>query len=329
MALLNIADAAKRGNSQAVINAIESGAPVDLQQLLRKVMQDFRTIRKSPGHDELAEYLLNAGAKPQREMAYEAARGGHARLIEVLLKHGLKQDLFVAAALGDAEQVKQLLSEDSAAVTECDSQRMTPLHYGCASSVWRVSPALQQSHPAVTLLLLEAGAAFDAPAAYYGLDGVTPLFCVAWTGGNEEIARQLLARGAQITPNILLAAVGHFQRHGDGNYAIAEQLLDHGFDVNAGEDRTALHVFAAHEDARGVAWLLAHGANVEACDVAGNTPLIAAARRNAGTRVIQQLLDAGADDTATNEQGETALAAAQAAGKRKTAELLKAIATDQ
>lgn len=329
MASPNIADAAKRGNSQVVINAIESGAPVDLQQLLRKVLQDFRTIRKGPGHEELAEYLLAAGAKPHREMAYEAARGGHARLIQVLLKHGLKRDLFVAAALGDADLVEQLLREDNATVSERDSQQMTPLHYGCASSVWRDSPPLQQSQAAATLLLLEADAAVDAPAAYYGLDGVTPLFCVAWTGGNEEIARQLLARGTEITPNILLAAVGHFQRHGDGNYTIAEQLLNHGFDVNAGEDRTALHAFAAHEDACGVAWLLAHGANVEARDAAGNTPLIAAARRNAGTRVIQQLLDAGANVTATNDQAETALTAALAAGKRKTAELLMAINSDQ
>ncbi|MCC9606751.1 ankyrin repeat domain-containing protein [Blastopirellula sp. JC732] len=323
--MLKLTDAAKQGKAQIVIDAIHSGVAVDLQQLLRKVFQDFHTIRKGPGHQELAEYLLAAGAQPERELVYEAARGGHANLITLLLDRGLERDLFVAAALGETKEVELHLSS----IHECDSQGMTPLHYGCGSSVWRGSPDGQQRQAETTSRLLQGGADPNATSAYCGLVDVTPLFCVAWTGGHIEIANQLLTAGAKITPNVFFAAVGHFQRHGDGNYEIAALLLKHGFDINAGEERMALHAFAAHEDARGVAWLLDHGADVDARDADGNTPLIAAAKRNSGVKVIQQLIDAGADLAAVNNAGLDALHAAQIAGKSKTTTLLQQAITSR
>ena len=74
----------------------------------------------------------------------------------------------------------------------------------------------------------------------------------------------LLEHGAEITPDVFFAAVGHFQRHGDGNYEVAQVLLEHGFDINHCAEQTALHAFASHEDSRGVSWLLEHGADVDA-----------------------------------------------------------------
>ena len=48
------------------------------------------------------------------------------------------------------------------------------------------------------------------------------------------------------------------------------------------------------------------GADLEARDANGLTPLMFAARFNENAEVVQLLLDAGADATATNEDGETA-----------------------
>ena len=48
------------------------------------------------------------------------------------------------------------------------------------------------------------------------------------------------------------------------------------------------------------------GADLEARDEDGWTPLMQAAVRNENAAVVQLLLDAGADATATNEDGETA-----------------------
>ena len=48
------------------------------------------------------------------------------------------------------------------------------------------------------------------------------------------------------------------------------------------------------------------GADLEARDRWGNTPLMEAASSNENAEVVQLLLDAGADATATNEDGETA-----------------------
>ncbi len=320
---MNLSDAAKQGNKQAVTDAIESGATVDLQFLLRKVYQDYHTIRKHSGHLELAKLLLSAGASPEKELLCEAARGGHAFLIQCLLESGLKADLFAAAAMGDTEKVRYYLSQSPACAREKDSFDMTPLHYCCASTLWKESQHLNSSFLATSLLLLESGADVSATGSYYGLSGVTPLFYVAWTGGNVEIASALLNHGAEITQNTFLAAVGHFQRHGDGNYDVAAALLDHGFDINSTCERTALHAFAAHEDARGVSWLIDHGANVNSRDVDENTPLIAAARRNAGTKVLKLLVAAGATLSAVNKSGQDALGAAKSAGKKKAVEFLQ------
>ena len=52
--------------------------------------------------------------------------------------------------------------------------------------------------------------------------------------------------------------------------------------------------------------LRAAGANPAARDESGETPLMYAAGYNKNTEVVQALLDAGADATATNSGGETA-----------------------
>ena len=56
----------------------------NLQLPLKKVCQDYHSIKKHDGHLELVRYLLSAGAEPETELVCEAARGGHKSLIHVL-----------------------------------------------------------------------------------------------------------------------------------------------------------------------------------------------------------------------------------------------------
>lgn len=322
---MKVIDQAKQGQSKSVIEAVENGSVTNLQLLLQKVCQDYHSIKKHTGHLELVRYLLSAGARPEKEMACEAARGGHELLIRALIEGGLPVDIFVAASLGQAEAVRGHIDKAGSVVTETDSQGMTPLHYCGASSIWRNEPDRRNHFLETCSILLSAGANVHAEDVYRGLAGVTPLFCVAWTGGHPGITKELLERGAEITQNIFLAAVGHFQRHGDGNYEVATAFLEHGFDVNYCDERTALHAFASHEDVRGVSWLLGHGANVDAQDKEGDTPLMVAARRNSGTKVLRLLLEAGCSLTKENRHGQTALAQAELNGKAKAVAYLTSL----
>jgi hypothetical protein len=314
--LMKVIDDAKLGRSKTVIQAIQNGSVTNLQFLLKKVCQDYHSVTKHDGHLELIQFLLSAGAKPEREMVCELARGGHESFVQALMQGGLPVDIFVAAALGDAKAVQKHI-DGSADVAEADCQGMTPLHYCCASSIWRARTNGESQFLEASSILLSAGANVHATGSYHGLVGVTPLFYVAWTGGHSGIAGSLIQRGAAITQHIFFAAVGHFQRHGDGNYEVAKLFLERGFDINHCDERTVLHALASHEDSRGVSWLLEHGADVDAQDMEGNTPLMVAARRNTGSKVLRLLVEAGASLTKKNRDGQTALAQAELNGKAR------------
>ena len=321
---MKLTDAAKKGRTDAVVAALDDKESTNLQILLRKVYQDFHTIKKSDDHFELARVLLSRGAKPEREMVCEAARGGHHALIELLQEEGLSADIFLAAATGNVELAKHLIAERPDCVADCDSSGMTALHYCCSSVIWKNSDELEIAFGETCSRLLDAGSDIHAEGEYYGLTGVTPLFYCAWTGGHPGIAEQILHCGSEVTPRIFLAAMGHFQRHGDGNYAIAEKLIKHGFDVNHNDGRTALHAFASHEDVRGVTWLIERGADHTARDAEGNTPLIVAAGRNSGIKVLKVLIDAGCPVSGINDLGLSALDVARSAGKAKSIAFLEA-----
>ena len=104
----------------------------------------------------------------------------------------------------------------------------------------------------------------------------------------------------------LPAALGHLQRHGKEAYDIAEALVAWGVPVNGG-DRTLLQAFAHQGVHRTVAWLLAHGADVNARMPGGRTAAHLAAERNTGPATLALLVESGADLTARDDDGHTPL----------------------
>ena len=171
----------------------------------------------------------------------------------------------------------QTLSKSSN-INEKDKRGTTPLHYAAAYG----------SAEAVRLLLA-AGANVNARNDFEA----TPLM---WAATDAEKVRLLVSGGADVNAKskmgrtaVWLAAAN------DGSSAIVKFLLDSGAKL----DRTELLPAAAANDMGTMRLLLERGANVNAKDPAGMTPLLFAAM-NGNTRLVELLLARGADVNAVS-----------------------------
>jgi transcription elongation factor Elf1 len=100
----------------------------------------------------------------------------------------------------------------------------------------------------------------------------------------------------------------------DGHLAVAKLLIQHGANVNATDKNgeTPLHSAAfTNFDGHAIRLLIASGANVNAKDHFGRTPLFVAASCT-NTEVVEQLLDSGADISIKDKNGKTVLHVAAA-----------------
>ena len=245
-------------------------------------------------------------------------REGHLDLAESILESGVERNVFTMAAMGDAKRLSRRLARKPgdarlAAGKEPGGDRVTALHVGCASDWKPHGRERMATQVRVAEILAESGADLHAVARYRGIGEATPLFCACWSSENAALVRWLLGHGAR--PNVahLEAALGHLQRHGRGAYDIAEVLLDWGVPVD-GDDpgaRTPLQAFAHQANHRSVAWLIAHGADVQARTRDGRTAAHLAAERNTGPRTLALLVENGADLSARDGDGRTPLEVAR------------------
>jgi ankyrin repeat protein len=157
---------------------------------------------------------------------------------------------------------------------------------------------------AVVEYLLEVGAQIDG----FGLDGETKRTCLmeaAWSG-DLELVEYLIDAGA----NVDQADEAGFTPLMDasGDLEILERLAAHGADVTvtAESDWTPLHIATRDGDEGRMAWLIDHGAKVDARDEYGMTPLMEAARYDQ-LWCTKLLLASGADVHAENGAGKRAV----------------------
>jgi len=321
--LRSVRDGVKRGRLDAVREHLQSGeSELSPTSLLRLVTNDYHSIRKTEHHVAAAEFLIGIGATVDQEMVYQVSRGRSSELMVLLSATRDRWDAFHAASCGQVALLEAQLAHDSSIASKVDEFGRTPLHYCAASALWKGCVDTVSNFKICAEVLLSHGAVVDATAPCGGLGDITPLEHVCWTGGNEDVFHLLTQHGAQSSERALWAAVGHFQRHGDGHYALASELLSLGLDVNAGSERTILHAFAAHEDKRGVKWLIDHGADISRVDVEGKTPLHSAAERNTGASVVIALIEAGASTAALDNRGRTALDLAMEKGRKQLVSVL-------
>ena len=232
-------------------------------------------------------------------------------MAEVLLESDVERNVFTMAAVGDVARLTRRLRRVPAdarlaASLESVSDQVTPLHVGCASDWTSHGQGRLTAQVRVAETLREHGADLNATARYRGIGGATPLFCACWSSRNLALVRWLLDHGALVTGGELPAALGHLQRHGKAAYDIAEALVAWGVPVNGG-DRTLLQAFAHQGVNRTVAWLIAHGADVNARMPGGRTAAHLAAERNTGSATLALLVESGADLTARDDDGHTPL----------------------
>lgn len=249
------------------------------------------------------------------------AAGQHL-LAENLLRSSVPHDVFTMSAMAEVNQLQRTLSSVLSPASfhvrmNPASSQVTPLHVGCASDWHAHEPGRQADQVQVAVILQEHGADLTALATYRGLPEVNPLFCACRSSRNPALVQWLLAQGVPADISQLMAALGHYQRHGRAAYDIAELLLDSGVPVEAllPDSRTALQAFAHQGDHRTVAWLISHGANVNFRNAAGRMAVHYAAERPTTPKTLALLVAHGADPMAQDQDGQTPMEIARVNGK--------------
>lgn len=201
------------------------------------------------------------------------------QLKQVLLEHGASPDIVIATMVGDINSVRESLVTAPGLASRQGQGGCTPLY----AAAWAREMDIAK------LLLLH-----NADVDGRNWDGATPLHGAALSE-SIEVAEMLLARGAQVNA-----------RDDSGRTPLHVAVW-------SGEDSTlplqarAGHPLRAiHDSAPFIKLLVRHGADVNATNSQGQTPLHLAAR-NRPTEVLALLLKMGAYPNGHDEEGLTPL----------------------
>lgn len=314
------------------------------------------------GNVEQVQSLLDAGAdanvlpgrndRDQRSPLMSAVCHSDLRLLRILIAHGANPDLAVNGMTpllmacrdtlsGRAESVMVLLA-NGANLERTAPDGNTALHFAAVTR-----------DPGIVAMLLDGGAPIDPMNA----EGLTPL-SVAARADNEAVLNLLLERGAQSEPARGLPVLVAAAAMAEDRPAPIKRLLKAKAAVQATDklQRTALHVAALHGHGEIAELLINAGAKIDARDARDVTPLMEAARagayrvlqrlvfhkpdvhavdgvgrtalhlacqsRQASVEMISALLGLGADPSALNRDGKTAVDLAAAAGRWQIVRLL-------
>ena len=270
----DVADAAMRGNQEAVRSLLDRKADVNAPQLDGTTALHWAV---EADDLELADLLILRGANvsaANRDGATPlllASVNGKAAMIERLLQAGADPNaalsrygdtaLMLAARTGNRDAIKVLL-DHGAQVNKQETWG------GTSALMWAVS----ERHPAAVKLLLEHGADVNARSKFVpsttgrGFEGTTPVatnpgqpeefssgrltpLLFAAREGDWESARLLVAAGADVNAtdgdgkNALGLAIFN------GNYEVASFLIDNHADVNRADAQnfTPLHQVSSVE----------------------------------------------------------------------------------
>jgi ankyrin repeat protein len=298
------------------------GAPPDLQ-----IDDEPTPLMEAAGRGNLdvVKILIDAGADPNRKnregmTAYDIAVSNSGFLentqpvIDFLDKTTRKstQSLMAAVQAGNAELTEQLIAQGAQVNTSDREFQYSPLSW-----------AAERGSKKIAQLLIDAGANIEVRDWM----SQTPLWS-AVSGNHTSVARLLIKAGADV--NVVDDSGDTLLQHAvwcESTRSI-RLLLEAGADVNAvrAGHPAALHWAVAKEENAIVDLLLSHGAepNIRLPEFrnqgnfadygTGTTPLmIAAAEGN--LELLERLLEAGADWSLSNAEGQTAVTIAASRGR--------------
>ena len=239
------------------------------------------------GNTEELKLLLDAGADANAKNAFDATAliwfAGDPEKSRILISHGAdvnaqskqgRTPLLMAARRGGSARLVSELLARGADPSANDSLGDTVLHL-----------AAQAGDPETMRLLIAKGVGIDIRNSAFGM---TPLGDAA-RSNNVEAVRLLLAHGAGI--NMVTT----------GQMRVKNGLITFG-------KETPLMLAAGFGSAQMIGTMLEAGAEVNAKDVSGMTPLmLAVGSETQDLRVVRLLLNAGSEVNAISATGETAL----------------------
>ena len=321
----SLMNAARAGNPEVVDALLSAGADINATEATRG--QTALMWAASEGHSVIVRQLSQVGVSvdARTESGFTAlmfaARSGDVESARTLLVAGAdleagasdnRNALIVAAGSSHTPLVEFLLDQ-GADPNVIDENGVTPLHaavWGNFNNVEMVQLLLARgAHPnaRVTRTMPQrlaytffADIFFRTPT-YMSLQGASPL-ALAAAQGDAAAMRALAAGGADVTipldnggtPLMLAAGLGWtVEQSGIGRerpLAAVQVAIELGADVNAQNQggRTALHGAANNGVGPVIRFLVARGADINAVDGDGWTPLWTAQHAQLGSSVLEQ-----------------------------------------
>jgi ankyrin repeat protein len=289
--------AARQGHSNIVKLLLQANAPINTQN------KDGVTPLQSAcyyGHTQVVEQLLLAGAS----VAIQAKDGSTA--------------LHDAASKGHVEIIKAILNADAEIDIDArDGDGWTPLHY-----------AARNGHIEIVQFIIDGnfnlGVRSAKPFAQVDVGGQnkhgrTPLHTSA-AEGHVDIVRELLAAGAHVSARTSSGETAlHFAAF-YGHINVMSVLLDFHCDPNEKEEGgfTSLHRAAQGGHREAVDILLRSDVDVDEQTSVRKWSALHLASFNGNGAVVLQLLEAGADALAEDDDGKTAAYVAAENGHLET-----------
>lgn len=331
----SINDLAKHGRFEALCNRIDGGEDADLATIFERAVTDFRTVKRNAGHNKILQWCLDKGLALDARAGWMnqsvvclAAANGNNEIISSMMRKGLPDNPFARASVGDLEFLANYALRQELQDLQ-DENGFNLLFYCAQSGLGRRDERLRDRLADTCRLLIDHGVS-PSHEVQIALP-IFPAFLCASSGGNREVMRLLLDHGgltAQRFHLVLEHALEPHQRSGDPFYHIAELVLQYRFNINESrpdQGRTALHAASTRGSVKATRWLLQNGADPNALDAQGRTPLHVCAARNNVATVVKLLIGAGSEPNALDASGNTPLDCARKNGRSKVADYLVSV----
>lgn len=261
------------------------------------------------GHEEMVELLLehkanlNITCKQGKSALHIAAEQGHRKIIKLLLHQRINSR--TANRQGDtALQLAVGTTHDEATVPLLIKSRFDMDVQNTSTGNTALHLAVQLKRPRILSFLLEKGANVNI----LNRDGITPLQ-LACKIDNCEAISSFLERGAKLETRSSRGDTALHIAATEGNWVAFDLLITGGADINAwdSEAESLLHRQARSGSSVSVAaHLLEKGANIEASNSQGYTPLQTAAI-SGNKALFLFLVEDGANFDVHTARGETLL----------------------